>query len=44
MRTISGNMEKRRQERECDVEDRFVATIADDLRQLPMRAELLAKN
>ena len=44
MRTITGNMEKRREERELDAEDRFTATIADELRQLPMRTKLLSKN
>ena len=37
-------MEKRLEERELYVEDRFAATIASDLRQLPLRAKLLAKN
>ena len=37
-------MEKRLEERELYVEDRFAATIANDLRQLPLRAKLLAKN
>ena len=27
-----------------DAEDRFVATIADELRQLPQRERLMAKN
>ena len=40
MCTIRGNMETRREERELDAEDRF----ADDLRQLPVKAKLLAKN
>ena len=44
MRTIRSNMEKRCEERELDAEDRFAATIADDLKQLPKRAKLLAKN
>ena len=44
MRTIRDNMEKRREERELDAEDRFAATIADDIRQLPVREKLLAKN
>ena len=44
MRTIRGNMETRREERELDAEDRFAARIADDLRQLPVKAKLLAKN
>ena len=38
-------MEKCREERELDAEDRFVATSAGDLRQLlPVRTKLLAKN
>ena len=44
MRSIRPNMEKRLEERELYVEDRFAATIANDLRQLPLRAKLLAKN
>ena len=44
MSTIRANMEKRREERVLDVEDRFAAIIADDLRQLPVRAKLLANN
>ena len=44
MRSIRPNMEKRLEERELYVEDRFAATIASDLRQLPLRAKLLAKN
>ena len=44
MRTIKGNMENCRQERQLDAEDRFAATIADDLRQLSVRGELLVKN
>ena len=44
MPTIRGNMEKRREERELDTEDRFAATIADGLRQLPVRTKLLTKN
>ena len=44
MRTIRSNMEEHREERELDAEDRFAATIADNLRQLPVRAKLLAKN
>ena len=39
-----GNLEKRREERELDAEDRFAATIAHYLRQYPVRAKLLAKN
>ena len=42
MRKIRGNMEKCREERELDAEDRFAATSANDLRQLPVRAKLLA--
>ena len=37
-------MEKWREEREFDAEDRFAATIADDLWQLPVRVKILAKN
>ena len=37
-------MEKRREERELDVEHRFAAAIADNLRQLPVRAKLLVKS
>ena len=33
-----------REERELDAKYRFAATIADDLRLLPVRAKLLAKN
>ena len=44
MRSIRPNMEKRLEERELYVEDRFAATIPSDLRQLPLRAKLLAKN
>ena len=44
MRTSRPNIEKRLEERELYVEDRFAATIANDLRQLPVRAKLLAKN
>ena len=44
MRTNRGNLEKRREERELDVEDRSAATIAHDLRQLPVRTKQLAKN
>ena len=44
MRSIRPNMEKLLEERELYVEDRFAATIANDLRQLPLRAKLLAKN
>ena len=44
LRSIRPNMEKRLEERELYVEDRFAATIASDLRQLPLRAKLLAKN
>ena len=38
------NIEKCHEERELDAKDRFAATIADNLRQLPVRAKLLAKN
>ena len=44
LRTIRVNMEKRREERELDVEHRFAAAIADNLRQLPVRAKLLVKS
>ena len=37
-------MEKGREEREFDVEDRFATTIADDLRQLPLKSKLLPTN
>ena len=37
-------MEKWREERELGAEDRFAATIADDLWQLPVRVKILAKN
>ena len=44
MCTIRGNMEKLHEEQELDAEDRFAATIVDDLRQLPLREKLLANN
>ena len=44
MRTNRGNLEKRREERELDAEDRFAATTAHNLRQLPVREKLLATN
>ena len=44
MRTIRVNMEKRREERELDVEHRFAAAIADNLKQLPVKAKLLVKS
>ena len=38
------NIEKRHEETELDAKDRFASTTADDLRQLPARVKLLAKN
>ena len=37
-------METRVKKKEMDAEDRFVASIADELRKLPRRERLLAKN
>ena len=37
-------MEKCRQERQLDADDRFAATIPEDLRRLSLKAKLLAKN
>ena len=44
IRTIRGNMEKRREERELDAEERNAGTISNNLRQLPVREKLLARN
>ena len=37
-------METRVKKKEMDAEDRFVASIADEIRKLPRRETLLAKN
>ena len=37
-------MEKRREERELDAEERNAGTISNNLRQLPVREKLLARN
>ena len=44
VRNLKDYMEKRRQEREICAEDRFAATIFDNLRQLPLGPVPLAKN
>ena len=44
LRNIKEKMETRAKKKEMDAEDRFVASIADKLRELPHRERLLAKN
>ena len=44
LRSIKEKMETRAKKKEMDAEDRFVASIADELRELPHRERLLAKN
>lgn len=43
MRSIKGNMDKSREAKEHDAEDRFGATVADELRQLSAREKAMAK-
>ena len=44
LKSIKEKMETRAKKKEMDAEDRFVASIADELRDLPHRERLLAKN
>ena len=44
LRSIKEKMETRAKKKEMDAADRFVASIADELRELPHRKMLLAKN
>ena len=44
MKKINQRLESREKKKLDDAEDRFVATVADELRALPYRERLLAKN
>ena len=43
LRSIKEKMETRKKEKEMDTEDRFFASITDELWELPHRERLLAK-